>query len=328
MRSLLTWHHNHLLSQNFRSDAYARRCDLQQMLSTGKVLSDKEGEDLSDLEDRLDGIVTEVDYVTQQINESKTQLERAEASAAKMRRLVGSLSQRETQQVLALYLNAVVEMQGKERRDAHRITELEVDLAERAARIDQLASGIKVRDLEYDVRTTRLEEEHASKMQDVFSHLNLALVAEKGGGVRREKWVRGREPRRRRVLQPRDLGSGEPPAGADGGSGQAEPPAEGHERGPDQARQAGPRAGGAEPDNVRGENFENVPEPRGRQQPEQEPDGRGQQLQEALEVPGQRGTNLQVEPEAPECRAGPPEADQSLHLWKAGGGGGVGLEHS
>ena len=125
--------------------------------------------------------------MTQQINESKTQLERAEASAAKMRRLVGSLSQRETQQVLALYLNAVVEMQGKERRDAHRITELEVDLAERAARIDQLASGIKVRDLEYDVRTTRLEEEHASKMQDVFSHLNLALVAEKGGGVRMER---------------------------------------------------------------------------------------------------------------------------------------------
>ena len=287
MRSLLTWHHNHLLSQNFRSDAYARRCDLQQMLSTGKVLSDKEGEDLSDLEDRLDGIVTEVDYVTQQINESKTQLERAEASAAKMRRLVGSLSQRETQQVLALYLNAVVEMQGKERRDAHRITELEVDLAERAARIDQLASGIKARDLEYDVRTTRLEEEHASKMQDVFSHLNLALVAEKGGGVRMER-----------------SGSEDGNPGADVSSSREilglvnlqQEQMEVLDRQNHQLRDTNedltkrsgsPRAGGAEPDNVRGENFENVPEPRGRQQPEQEPDGRGQQLQEALEVPGQ-----------------------------------------
>ncbi|UPR04144.1 kinesin [Chloropicon primus] len=161
--------------QTFRSDAYTRRCDLQNMLQTGKVLTEKDGEDLAELEDRLDGIVTEVDYVVQQINESKVQLEEAEASGRKMKKLMSALSQKEIQSLLGMYLNSMVEMYSKERKDAHRITELEVVLAEKGSQIDHLTSGIKARDFEYNFRTTQLEKEHADKMQDVFSHFNLAL---------------------------------------------------------------------------------------------------------------------------------------------------------
>ena len=90
--------------QNFRADAYARRLDLQRMLSTGQVLSEKDERDCAEVEDRLDGIVAELDYVVGQIGESKRQLEEAEASGRGMRKLVGSLSQRETQALLAAYV--------------------------------------------------------------------------------------------------------------------------------------------------------------------------------------------------------------------------------
>ena len=85
---------------------------------------------------RLDGIVTEVDYVVQQINESKTQLAAAEESGRKMKRMTSALSQKEIQNLLQMYLKSVVEMHAKERKDAHRITELEVVLAEKGSQID------------------------------------------------------------------------------------------------------------------------------------------------------------------------------------------------
>ena len=86
---------------------------------------------------RLDGIVTEVDYVVQQINESKTQLAAAEESGRKMKRMTSALSQKE-KNLLQMYLKSVVEMHAKERKDAHRITELEVVLAEKGSQIDHL----------------------------------------------------------------------------------------------------------------------------------------------------------------------------------------------
>ena len=87
---------------------------------------------------RLDGIVTEVDYVVQQINESKTQLTAAEESGRKMKRMMSALSQKEIQNLLQMYLKSMVEMYAKERKDAHRITELEVVLAEKGNQIDHL----------------------------------------------------------------------------------------------------------------------------------------------------------------------------------------------
>ena len=177
--------------QNFRSDAYARRCDLQNMLSSGKVLDEKDEQDCSELEDRLDGIVTELDYVVQQINESKTQLEEAETSGRSMKKLMSNLSQKEIQSLLGMYLNNMVDLYSKEKKANERLCELEVMLAEKSSQINHLTSSMQARDFEYDLRTTQLEKEHANKIQDVFSHINLlSSMSAKSGKDLQEKAAR------------------------------------------------------------------------------------------------------------------------------------------
>ena len=164
----------------FRADAYARRNDLQNALRSGRTLNSKDEEEARQLEDRLDGVVTELEYVDQRRAECAAELRRAQSSEARLMRLIGGLPRAEVQALLGKYVLRVVDFHTKERRDTARLCELEVRLAERDRSIAHIAGGSRAKDLEYDRRTTRLEREHASRMQDLFSHMGLVTSLGEG----------------------------------------------------------------------------------------------------------------------------------------------------
>ena len=71
-------------------------------------------------------------------------------------------------------MRTMVEVRNKERQDAARLCELELQASERAQAIERAESNLRLKDFEYERRVTELQKDHAHKVQDLLSQLAVA----------------------------------------------------------------------------------------------------------------------------------------------------------
>ena len=157
-----------------RMAAYRRRSEIRARLDVGEVLEGEEARQLGDLDDRVDSLEAELEYLEEQTAETEGDLRGLEQASRQLQRRIAEGSLEEARGMMSSFMRSMVDIRNKERQDAARLCELELQASERAQAIERAESNLRVKDFEYERRVTELQKEHARKVQDLLSQLAVA----------------------------------------------------------------------------------------------------------------------------------------------------------
>jgi len=174
-----------------RRDAAAERlATVEGKLAAGDVLTAEERAALRDLEDRLDGLEAEAEYIAA----ARSEYERVppseysphaasahninkrrgrgggagsedsrEDSSEPFERRVARMAGAELASALSVALDEVVATKLREREKDSRAAELEVQLSDAQCAIEEMERGLRAREMDYDRRVVELQRRHSKK---------------------------------------------------------------------------------------------------------------------------------------------------------------------
>ena len=157
-----------------RMAAYRRRSELRARLDVGEVLEGEDARLLGDLDDRIDSLEAELEYLDEQAAETERDLRGLDMASQQLQRRVAEGTLEEARGMMSSFMRTMVEVRNKERQDAARLCELELQASERAQAIERAESNLRLKDFEYERRVTELQKDHAHKVQDLLSQLAVA----------------------------------------------------------------------------------------------------------------------------------------------------------
>ena len=175
-----------------RVAAALRLTSVEQRLNAGRVLHPEEERALRELEDRVDGLEAEAEYVTAALTEARRDaMDDPRASGAAggggglgggkkaggeggFREKISGMSSSETRAALTVCLDKVVSLQLHERDGQARVCELEMQLSDAQSAIEEMESGLRMKEMEFDRRVTELQREHSRKEAYLLKLSNLS----------------------------------------------------------------------------------------------------------------------------------------------------------
>ena len=157
-----------------RMAAYRRRSELRARLDVGEILEGEDARLLGDLDDRIDSLEAELEYLDEQAAETERDLRGLDVASQQLQRRVAEGTLEEARGMMSSFMRTMVEVRNKERQDAARLCELELQASERAQAIERAESNLRLKDFEYERRVTELQKDHAHKVQDLLSQLAVA----------------------------------------------------------------------------------------------------------------------------------------------------------
>jgi len=148
-------------------EAYRERAALEARRRGGvaTLLGAAEGAAAAELDDRLDALETEEDYLVAASAEAAREAEAAASGAASFKARAAGLGAADARAALADVADAAVGAAAAARRDAQRAAAAEAALAERARELAEATAQLARRELDYDRRVVALQKEHAKKVQ-------------------------------------------------------------------------------------------------------------------------------------------------------------------
>ena len=173
--------------RSLRTGSYSQRSELQTQLERGALLGEADARALEDVEDRVDALDTEIEYINEQMGESQRELIDIKGAYNALQGRVAGMSLTQAKDTLHLSLLKAVQIKNKERASEARLCDLEVRLAEKGKEVETVESNLRLKDFEYERRITELQKEHARKVQDLLSQISsvraqTAASAEPGPG--------------------------------------------------------------------------------------------------------------------------------------------------
>ena len=190
-----------------RHAAANRLVTLEAALETNRVLPVDDERLLRELDDRIDGVEADLEYVAeaqaqaradggsiasdwspsdtttnhQTMNPTMNPTE----GAMKLIDKIAGMDGREARTALQVALDKVVELRVQERAGQSRMAELEIQLGDAQSAIEEMESGLRMKEMDYDRRVTELQREHSRK-EAYLMRLTEAAAAADGpspGGV-------------------------------------------------------------------------------------------------------------------------------------------------
>ena len=158
--------------RSLRTGSYSQRSELQTQLERGALLGEADARALEDVEDRVDALDTEIEYINEQMGESQRELIDIKGAYNGLQGRVAGMSLAQAKDTLHLSLLKAVQIKNKERASEARLCDLEVRLAEKGKEVETVESNLRLKDFEYERRITELQKEHARKVQDLLSQIS------------------------------------------------------------------------------------------------------------------------------------------------------------
>ena len=174
-----------------RHAAANRLVTLEAALETNRVLPVDDERLLRELDDRIDGVEADLEYVaeaqaeaaadgrsvastsrseTTNGNQSSmapptnlTTTRGGDAGLTKLIDRIAGMDGREARTALQVALDKVVELRVQERAGQSRVAELEIQLGDAQSAIEEMESGLRMKEMDYDRRVTELQREHLRK---------------------------------------------------------------------------------------------------------------------------------------------------------------------
>ena len=155
-----------------RRAAANRLATLHNSLATGSVLPLDDERLLRELEDRIDGMDADLEYVSEALADATREGDvgygdkasvSAPANAPVLIDKIAGMDGREARTALQVALDKVVELRVQERTGQSRLAELEMQLGDAQSAIEEMESGLRMKEMDYDRRVTELQREHSRK---------------------------------------------------------------------------------------------------------------------------------------------------------------------
>ena len=154
-----------------RRAAANRLATLHNSLATGSVLPLDDERLLRELEDRIDGMDADLEYVSEALADATREgdvgygdkASVAPANAPVLIDKIAGMDGREARTALQVALDKVVELRVQERTGQSRLAELEMQLGDAQSAIEEMESGLRMKEMDYDRRVTELQREHSRK---------------------------------------------------------------------------------------------------------------------------------------------------------------------
>ena len=154
-----------------RRAAANRLATLHNSLATGSVLPLDDERLLRELEDRIDGMDADLEYVSEALADATREGDVGygdkasvpPANAPVLIDKIAGMDGREARTALQVALDKVVELRVQERTGQSRLAELEMQLGDAQSAIEEMESGLRMKEMDYDRRVTELQREHSRK---------------------------------------------------------------------------------------------------------------------------------------------------------------------
>jgi chromosome segregation ATPase len=159
-----------------RAAAANRLATLEDTIASGRVLSPEEERALRELEDRLDSLETEAEYIAaahSDLTSPRAGSGDGDTASASRAGVAGSstgsssrvarLASAEARAAVAVALERVVAAQTREREKDAKAAELEMQLSDAQSAIEEMENATRMREMDYDRRVTELRREHSKK---------------------------------------------------------------------------------------------------------------------------------------------------------------------
>ena len=207
-----------------RHAAANRLVTLEAALETNRVLPVDDERLLRELDDRIDGLEADLEYVAEARAEAAadggsvasaspsepttnptnptnpttnptnpTTTRGGDAGPTGLIDKIAGMDGREARTALQVALDKVVELRVQERAGQSRVAELEIQLGDAQSAIEEMESGARMKEMDYDRRVTELQREHSRK-EAYLMRLTEAAAATGGDGCRRGYLPRAAHP--------------------------------------------------------------------------------------------------------------------------------------
>ena len=156
-----------------RAAAANRLATLEDKIASGRVLSSEEERALRELEDRLDSLETEAEYIAAAhgdlaspragSGDGDTAKDTASGLSPGANSRVSRFASAEARAAVAVALERVVAAQTREREKDAKAAELEMQLGDAQSAIEEMENATRMREMDYDRRVTELRREHSAR---------------------------------------------------------------------------------------------------------------------------------------------------------------------
>ena len=156
-----------------RAAAANRLATLEDKIASGRVLSSEEERALRELEDRLDSLETEAEYIAAAhgdlaspragSGDGETAKDTASGLSPGASARVSRFASAEACAAVAVALERVVAAHTREREKDAKAAELEMQLGDAQSAIEEMENATRMREMDYDRRVTELRREHSEK---------------------------------------------------------------------------------------------------------------------------------------------------------------------
>ncbi|KAK3289430.1 hypothetical protein CYMTET_3141 [Cymbomonas tetramitiformis] len=136
------------------------------------VLNPEDEEAFRELEDRLDALDTEEEYIAGSIASLHKAVTEGQASNGTIRARMRNISRTDAPAVFDIFVEQLAGVRHEGKREQRRVCHLEDQLREEARMREELVNRLQVKEMEYDSRTTQLQREHARKVQLLLAQIN------------------------------------------------------------------------------------------------------------------------------------------------------------
>ncbi|XP_024371268.1 uncharacterized protein [Physcomitrium patens] len=136
---------------------------LEDFQSSQKLL--KEAEELRDLDERIEGLDAQAEYVTSSIAEHERDILEGNITKEEMTAQLDTISPHDAKVMLGKYLEKFVGAIEKQRQEAKDMANLEVQLKEKKQALNEIERNSRLKQLEFDRRLTELQTHHARNVQ-------------------------------------------------------------------------------------------------------------------------------------------------------------------
>lgn len=161
----------------------ARREDLSSALASEALLTEEEEAQLRRVEDALDSIEAELEFLTGERDECTRQIRAATQAEAALGERARDLSKAEASTILSKYIEALAHNREVERQQTDKICELEVRLAEADKVLEEARMQAKRVEIDADRRITEVQRQSERKLMHVMGQVEVVARGSRAGAL-------------------------------------------------------------------------------------------------------------------------------------------------
>ena len=153
-----------------RREVQERKRELEEDKRTGQAYfsPDEEGE-LTRVDDALDALDTEADYLGKTIGDLERELGAVRANAEALSRQTEGMTLLEAKHLVGDLMSQLVLVKGEHSRAMHRVNRMDVALAEKEQSISDLGGTVRLLEMSTDKRVSEIKKAHVALVQQMAS---------------------------------------------------------------------------------------------------------------------------------------------------------------